>query len=79
MPAGGVAVGSGQDALGDVAQSQPSRNPRRFTTFANNLRGLTDALTAFDNYRPGAFLDEQVVAEVADTRRRRRRGVGDDQ
>ncbi len=25
------------------------------TTFANNLRGLADALTAFNNYRPGEF------------------------
>lgn len=47
------------------------------TTFANNLRGLADALTAFNNYRPGAFLDENVVAEVAETRRRRRRPAVD--
>ncbi len=48
------------------------------TTFADNLRGLADALTAFNNYRPGEFLDERVVAEVADTRRRRRRAVEDE-
>ncbi len=40
-------------------------------TFAANLRGLADALTAFNNYRPGAFVDERVVAEVADQRRQR--------
>jgi transcriptional regulator with XRE-family HTH domain len=40
-------------------------------TFANNLRGLADALTAFINYRPGEFVDEQVVAEVAEQRRKR--------
>jgi transcriptional regulator with XRE-family HTH domain len=39
--------------------------------FANNLRGLADALTAFNNYRPGAFVDERVVAEVAEQRRQR--------
>jgi hypothetical protein len=42
-------------------------------TFANNLRGLADALTAFNNYRPGEFVDERVVAEVAETRRQRER------
>jgi transcriptional regulator with XRE-family HTH domain len=47
-------------------------------TFANNLRGLADALIAFNNYRPGAFVDEQVVAEVAAERRQRsRRAPGD--
>jgi hypothetical protein len=40
-------------------------------TFANNLRGLADALIAFNNYRPGEFVDEQVVAEVAEERRQR--------
>jgi len=43
-------------------------------TFADNLRGLADALTAFNNYRPGAFLDEGVVGEVAEQRRHGRRG-----
>jgi transcriptional regulator with XRE-family HTH domain len=42
-------------------------------TFADNLRGLADALTAFNNYRPGEFVDERVVAEVAETRRQRGR------
>jgi transcriptional regulator with XRE-family HTH domain len=47
-------------------------------TFANNLRGLADALIAFNNYRPGEFVDEQVVAEVAEGRRQRsRRAAGD--
>lgn len=47
-------------------------------TFANNLRGLADALTAFNNYRPGEFVDEQVVAEVAEERRQRSgRAAGD--
>ncbi len=46
------------------------------TTFANNLRGLADALIAFNNYRPGEFLDERVVAEVADRRRLRGRSEG---
>ena len=41
--------------------------------FADNLRGLADALTAFNNYRPGEFVDERVVAEVAETRRQRGR------
>jgi hypothetical protein len=47
--------------------------------FADNLRGLADALTAFNNYRPGAFVDKQVVNEIAATRRqkeqRRRQAV----
>ncbi len=41
--------------------------------FADNLRGLADALTAFNNYRPGEFLDERVVAEVAEKRRQQER------
>ncbi|HUP86741.1 MAG TPA: helix-turn-helix transcriptional regulator [Acidimicrobiales bacterium] len=41
------------------------------TTFADNLRGLADALTAFNNYRPGEFLDDRTVAAIADTRRQR--------
>lgn len=43
------------------------------STFANNLRGLADALTAFNNYRPGEFINERVVAEVAETRRQKQR------
>lgn len=39
--------------------------------FADNLRGLADALTAFNNYRPGAFIDEDVVGEVAEQRHQR--------
>jgi transcriptional regulator with XRE-family HTH domain len=39
--------------------------------FASNLRGLADALTAFNNYRPGACVDERVVAELAEQRRQR--------
>lgn len=39
--------------------------------FAENLRGLADALTAFNNYRPGEFVDEQVVSEIAATRRQK--------
>lgn len=46
-------------------------------TFAENLRGLADALVAFDQYRPGAFIDEQVAEGIAAERRqstkRRRR------
>ncbi len=46
--------------------------------FVDNLRGLADALAAFNNYRPGTFVDETVVGEVAAKRRqgeRRRRTV----
>jgi transcriptional regulator with XRE-family HTH domain len=53
------------------------------TTFAENLRGLADALVAFDQYRPGTFIDEQVVKEIAAERRqtadRRRQAAGDAQ
>lgn len=38
--------------------------------FADNLRGLADALTAFNNYRPGQFVDEGVVDDIAAERRR---------
>ncbi len=34
---------------------------------------MADALTAFNNYRPGAFIDEDVVGEVAEQRRQRAR------
>jgi transcriptional regulator with XRE-family HTH domain len=40
---------------------------------AANLRGLADALTAFTNYRPGEFVDERVVTEVAKQRQQRER------
>lgn len=36
--------------------------------FAENLRGLADALMAFNNYKPGAFVDETVVEEIAEGR-----------
>ncbi|MDP8976039.1 MAG: hypothetical protein M3N28_06710 [Actinomycetota bacterium] len=42
-------------------------------TFAENLRGLADALTAFNDYRPGAFIDEGVVTDVVEQRRQRER------
>jgi transcriptional regulator with XRE-family HTH domain len=42
-------------------------------TFVDKLRDLADALTAFNNYRPGAFIDERVVAEIAETRREQQR------
>jgi transcriptional regulator with XRE-family HTH domain len=48
--------------------------------FADNLHGLANALTAFNNYRPGEFVDERVVTDVARTRRqreRRRRAAAD--
>lgn len=38
--------------------------------FADNLRGLADALTAFNNYRPGQFVDERVTDDIAAERRR---------
>ncbi|MGI8702316.1 MAG: helix-turn-helix domain-containing protein [Nocardioidaceae bacterium] len=43
------------------------------TTFIENLRGLADALTAFNNYPPRAFIDERVVEDVAKQRRKRER------
>jgi transcriptional regulator with XRE-family HTH domain len=43
------------------------------TTFIGNLRGLADALTAFNNYPPRSFIDEQVVDGLAQQRRSRRR------
>lgn len=59
--------------------------PRRgddVATFAENLRGLADALNAFNNYRPGTFLDPQVVDDLAAKRRpaakRRRRAPATD-
>jgi transcriptional regulator with XRE-family HTH domain len=36
-------------------------------TFAQNLRGLADALDAFNNYQPGAFVDDAVVDAIAQT------------
>jgi hypothetical protein len=44
--------------------------------FANNLRGLADALTAFNNYRPGEFVDERVAADAAEQRRQREGRAG---
>lgn len=41
--------------------------------FAENLRGLADALTAFNSYRPGEFVDEAVVAKFAEKRRQKER------
>jgi transcriptional regulator with XRE-family HTH domain len=38
-------------------------------TFATNLRGLADALMAFNNHRPGRFIDEQVADDLAAQRR----------
>ncbi len=37
-------------------------------TFAANLRGLADALDAFNNYKPRAFVDEDIVEDIAATR-----------
>ena len=53
------------------ASAEPKHPGDDVTTFADNLRGLADALTAFNTYRPGEFLDERVVAEVAERRRLR--------
>lgn len=39
--------------------------------FAENLRGLADALMAFNNYRPGTFVDPEAVDEIAAGRRRK--------
>ncbi len=51
-------------------------------TFVENLRGLADAIVAFDSYRPGAFIDDEVVDGIAVARRqsakRRRRGRAKD-
>ena len=50
-------------------------------TFVENLRGLADALAAFDNYRPGAFIDDEVADGIAAQRRqsaKRRRGSAAD-
>jgi transcriptional regulator with XRE-family HTH domain len=57
---------------------QPGEDVARF---ADNLRGLADALTAFNNYQPGEFVDERVVAAIAEERRhqeRRQRAAVDD-
>ncbi len=43
------------------------------TTFIANLRGLADAFEAFNNYRPGKFVDQDMVEEVAEQRRERER------
>jgi transcriptional regulator with XRE-family HTH domain len=47
------------------------RPGEELATFIDNLRGLADALAAFNNYRPGAFVADEVVEEVADQRQRR--------
>jgi len=36
--------------------------------FAENLRGLADALVAFNNYKPGAFVDDSVAHDIAAAR-----------
>jgi transcriptional regulator with XRE-family HTH domain len=46
--------------------SQPGEDVAKF---AENLRGLADALVAFNNYKPGAFVDETVVDKIAEGRR----------
>lgn len=43
------------------------------TAFIANLRGLADAFEAFNNYRPGKFVDEGMVEEIAEQRRARER------
>lgn len=53
------------------------RPGEELAAFAENLRGLADALTAFNNYRPGHFVDEEIVAEVADERRARQQRLKD--
>ena len=69
-----------EDVLASVFHGLAARRVRGakhpgddLTTFIENLRGLADALSAFNNYRPGEFVDERVMAEVAETRRQRER------
>jgi transcriptional regulator with XRE-family HTH domain len=61
-----AAVFHGLAARGMRGAPHPGDDVARF---ADNLRGLADALTAFNNYRPGEFVDERVVAEIAEERR----------
>jgi transcriptional regulator with XRE-family HTH domain len=73
-----AAVFHGLVARGMRGARQPGEDVARF---ADNLRGLADALTAFNNYQPGEFVDERVVAEIAEERRqqeRRQRAAVDD-
>ncbi len=63
-----AAVFHGLAARGMRGARHPGEDVARF---ADNLRGLADALTAFSNYRPGEFVDERVVAEIAEERRQR--------
>lgn len=69
-----VAVFHGAVARGVRGAKQPDNElTDDVADFANNLHGLADVLTAFNNYKPGAFIDEEVVAEVAEQRRQRER------
>lgn len=67
-----------EDVLASVFHGLAARRVRGakqpgddLTTFIDNLRGLADALTAFNNYPPRAFIDERVVEELAEQRRNR--------
>lgn len=67
-----------EDVLASVFHGLASRRVRGakqpgedLTTFIENLRGLADALTAFNNYPPGTFVDDEVVDAVATQRRAR--------
>lgn len=69
-----------EDVLASVFHGLAARRVRGakqpgddLTTFIDNLRGLADALTAFNNYPPRAFIDERVVEELAERRRNRER------
>ena len=47
-----------------------SRSPgSAVAAFADDLRGLASALDAFNNYRPGTFIDHETVHEVVAQRR----------
>jgi transcriptional regulator with XRE-family HTH domain len=65
-----AAVFHGLAARGMRGARQPGEDVARF---AANLRGLADALTAFNNYQPGEFVDKGVVAEIAEERRQQER------
>lgn len=67
-----------EDVLASVFHGLAARRVRGakhpgddLTTFIENLRGLADALTAFNNYPPRAFIDERVVEDVAEQHRKR--------
>lgn len=69
-----AAVFHGTAARGVRGAKQPDNElTDDVANLANDLRGLADVLTAFNNYRPGEFIDEEVVAEVAEQRRERER------